>query len=160
MCWCHVCVCMSVCVYCVPLFPSFIGVISPVGCGGSDTTPPGDMDTKPQHTEVTLSLGGVTHTIYLHAVCCKTARYRVEVPQTHHVAGASTKTNNSGHRPADTPLKYRVRRQLPYLPEAVTAPILAAFYQGCGASYTLNIYKSHGRQAMPTWAASRIVLIL
>ena len=59
---------MSVYVYCV-LFPPFIGVISPVGCGagcgGSDATPPGDMDPKPQHKEVTLSLGGVTHTIYL-----------------------------------------------------------------------------------------------
>ena len=86
--------CVFVYVYCV-LFPPFIGVISPVGCGagygGSDAT---DMDPKPQHTEITLSLGGVTHTIYLQSA----VRYRVEVPQTHHVAGASTKTSNSGQR--------------------------------------------------------------
>ena len=104
---------MYVYVYCV-LFPPFIGVISPVGCcagcGGSDAHPPGDMDPKPQHTEVTLSLGAWSDSHYIPPVCCRTARYRVEVPQTHFVAGASTKTSNSGHRPADTPLKYRVRR--------------------------------------------------
>ena len=51
---------MSVYVYCV-LFPPFIGVISPVGCGAGC----GEVTPKPQHTEVTLSLGGVTHTLYI-----------------------------------------------------------------------------------------------
>ena len=41
------------------------GHLHVLGCGGSDATPSRDMDPKPQHTKVTLSLGGVTHTIYL-----------------------------------------------------------------------------------------------